>query len=241
MERYPIKGLISASMLDWPGRLVSVLFLSGCNFRCPYCHNPSLVKPDRSLEEIPFIAVKEFLKERDGWIDGVCITGGEPTLNKWLPGMIRELRALNLEVKLDTNGSRPQMLLELLGEKLVDFISMDVKSSLERYPEVTRVPVSTDDIRRSIEIIKSSGVNHEFRCTVIPGLVEEKDLISIAELLQGGEAFVLQQFRPGDTLDPAFGELEPYPDDLLNLWSEKTSNILPTLVRGSINVNVYRL
>ncbi len=232
--------MISASMLDWPGRLASVIFLSGCNFRCPYCHNPSLVKPDCSLEDIPFLAVKEFLMDRYGWIDGVCITGGEPTLNKWLPNMIRELKALGLEVKLDTNGSKPHMLLELLKEKLVDFISMDVKSSLEKYPQVTRVPVSTDDIRRSIEIIKSSGVSHEFRCTVIPGMVDGEDLLKIAGLLQGGEIFVLQQFRPGDTLDPAFKDMEPYPLEQLHIWSEEISSIMPTMVRGSISMLANR-
>ncbi len=229
-------GFLPASMLDWPGRLVSVLFVSGCNFRCPYCHNPELVKPQ---EEGGFFwsELEGFFNEREGWLDGVVITGGEPTLYPDLPELCRRLKGAGLGVKLDTNGSRPEALQRLLEEGLVDFVAMDVKTSWARYPMVVRRPFPVDELserlKESVSLILKWGGEHEFRCTVVPDLVEEEDLWAIADSLRGGSKLVLQAFRSEKTLDPGWKGRKGYPPERLHFWAEKLSGILPVEVRGA--------
>lgn len=232
MRGLSIKGFLPSSLLDWPGRICAVLFLAGCNFRCPFCHNSGLLEETEGLPGVDWGMISAHLKARRGWIDGVCITGGEPTLHAHLSDLAEEVRALGLLVKLDTNGSRPEVLLELVGEGRVDHFSMDIKTSLGKYPLATRSRVSVESILRSIDIIKGSGVEHEFRCTVVPGLVDLADLRQIAQRLAGAQVLTLQQFRAQETLDPSFTSLKPYPDDLLLQWAEQLSPFLPTRVRG---------
>lgn len=237
MQEIALRGILPTSMLDWPGRICTVLFLGGCNFRCPFCHNASLLGEageGGARAGISWEDVAAWLEEKRGWIDGVCLTGGEPTLHAGLPALAGAARSLGFEVKLDTNGSRPDMLRQLVGEGRVDYVAMDVKTSLGKYPLATRSPVSVEDILRSIDIIRSSGVEHEFRCTVVPGLVELSDLRQIAQRLAGARALVLQQFRPQGTLDPSYEGMKPYPERLLAQWAEKLSVLLPTTVRGGL-------
>jgi len=228
-------GLLPASMLDWPGRISSVLFVSGCNFRCPYCHNPELVEPQ---EEGGFYwsELEAFLREREGWLDGVVITGGEPTLYQDLPELCRRLKKAGLGVKLDTNGSRPEVLRCLLEKGLVDFVAMDLKTSLERYPLVVRRPFPVDllakRISESIRLILEWGGEHEFRCTLAPGLVEEEDLKALAAIAQGGKKLVLQAFRGEKTLDPDWRGREGYPPEKLWEWARRLSSYVPVEVRG---------
>lgn len=224
------------SMLDWPGKVCSVIFLAGCNFRCPYCHNPELIYDDKNAEGISWDDLEPFLSERNNWIDGVSITGGEPTINPALPLLVRKIKESGLQVKLDTNGSRPRVLERLIADGLLDFVAMDIKTSLKKYPLAAGRLVDTDALRESLGIILSSGVACEFRCTVVPGLVDVDDLKSIAAGLSGGGRFVLQQFRSEITLDPAYTNLESYPETVLFEWAEELSEMVPTKVRGTLGV-----
>ena len=226
------RGFLPSSMLDWPGKICTVLFLNGCNFRCPYCHNPDLVNGRKIPNEVSWSRLAFFLSQRRGWIDGVSISGGEPTLNSELSDLCRKIKGISMLVKVDTNGSRPRVIKELLNRGVVDHLSMDVKTSLARYPEVVMRPVDMDSIMESIDTIICSGIEHEFRCTVVPGLVDYQDLESIASMLRGAEALMLQQFRPEKTLLPEYQTLKPYPDELIIEWADKLNAILPTRSRG---------
>lgn len=195
-----IKGLQKISLIDYPGKVCSVIFLSKCNFRCGYCHNPELVF-DIDLPEIKEDEVMKFLDERKGFIDGVCITGGEPTLHKNLPELIKKIKDKGLKVKLDTNGSSPKMLQDLIEKKIVDFVSMDVKNVFEKYEETTGSKTSPKMIKESINIIILSGIEHEFRTTVLPKFHEKEDIVRIAkDYLQNAKKYVLQQFVPSEKM-----------------------------------------
>ncbi len=229
-----MRGLLPSSMLDWPGKICAVLFLAGCDFRCPYCHNAELLAAGEAGENITWEELARYLRERRGWLDGVSITGGEPTIHDDLPSLCARLRELGMGVKLDSNGSRPRLLEEVLARGLVDFVAMDLKTSLRRYAEVARRPVDPARIEASIDAVLRSGVAHEFRCTVVPGLVGLEDLESLARRASGAESFVLQQFRAGKTLDPAYAEVQPYGDEVLLEWAERLGRLVPTRVRGLV-------
>lgn len=231
-----LRGLLPASMLDWPGKLCSVLFLGGCNFRCPYCHNPELVKPAGPGETLGWEDVEGYLRGRAGWIDGVSVTGGEPTLHDDLPRLCRKLRDLGMLVKLDTNGSRPRLLRRIIEEGLVDYVAMDVKTSLARYSRAAGIQVNPGDIEDAVDAVITSGLEHEFRCTVVPGLVEFEDLLAVAERLAGARVLVLNQFRSQCTLDPAYEGMPGYPGDLLQEWARELSRWVDTRIRGDSRV-----
>jgi pyruvate formate lyase activating enzyme len=211
-ERFHIKGFIPVSMLDWPGRISCVVFLGGCGFRCPACHNSKLVLEPESMPDLSLERVLEYLEGRISWIDGVAVTGGEPTLRRNLPDLLHIFRSYGLAIKLDTNGSNPPMIERLLAEGLVDAIAMDVKAPLTRqdYSAVAGVQVDPRTIAQSIGILRSSGIEITFRTTVIPGLVEEPELARIRECLGHVSRYVIQPFRNLDTLDPSFALLEPF-------------------------------
>lgn len=209
-----IKGIQVLSLIDYPGEIAATIFLFGCNFRCPYCHNKELVlAQDRgagySQEE-----VLNLLKERKKMLDAVCITGGEPTLNQDLPEFIRSIKALGYKIKLDTNGTNPKMLKELLEKGLIDHVAMDIKTVLskEYYSRTTGTEIDLTPIKESIDIA-SKAHDYEFRITVVPGLITSKELITIAEYLKekgANKAFYLQQFRPTNCFEPSFEKLAPY-------------------------------
>ena len=197
-----IKGLQKQTLIDYPGKIACTIFTFGCNFKCSYCHNPELIVDD-GRPEIKEDDILEFLKERKGFLDGVCITGGEPTLNKELLEFIAKIKKLGFLVKLDTNGTNPDMLKELIDKKLIDYIAMDIKAPLESYENVTNAKVNKEGIKKSVDIIKKFG-NYEFRTTVVPGLFNEESAMEIGEWLKGSKRFYIQQFRGIKTLDKSF-------------------------------------
>jgi len=205
-----IKGVQKTSLIDYEPNIASVVFLAGCNFRCPYCQNPELALDKPELPIIPEEEVLEFLKERKKWIEGVCISGGEPTIQKDLPEFIEKIKKLGLKVKLDTNGSNPKMLKELIEKKLIDYIAMDIKAPAEKYAGVVKLNVNADGIKRSADIIKKSGIEHEFRITVVPTITGDDDIKEISEWLKGSKKFFIQQFQPKTCLNKDFEKIKPY-------------------------------
>jgi pyruvate formate lyase activating enzyme len=205
-----IKGLEKSSLIDYPGKVSAVVFLGGCNFRCPFCHNRDLVLEPDKTESIPEGELFGFLKERKRWLDGVVITGGEPTIHKELPELLAKIKGLGYPVKLDTNGTNPDMLRELIRNGLVDYVAMDVKGTLGKYGKSSGVEADTGKIQESIRMIIGSGVEHEFRSTVLPALHSREDVEEMARMVKGAGRFCLQQFRPMNTIDPGFGKERPF-------------------------------
>ena len=203
-----IKGLEKQTVLDYPDKLACTIFTFGCNFRCGFCHNPELVVDD-GRTEIKQEEILKFLNERKDFLDGVCITGGEPTMNKDLLEFISKIKEMGFAVKLDTNGSNPEMLRELIDKKLVDYIAMDIKAPLEKYAAVANSKVNADDIQKSVDLIRNFP-DYEFRITVVPGLFDEEDAKKIGEWLKGSKNFYIQQFRGIKTLDKSFVGKEPF-------------------------------
>ncbi len=205
-----IKGLEKFSPKDFPGNISSTVFLGGCNFRCPFCHNSDLVLRPEILPTFPLDYFLSFLDSRKGWLEGICISGGEPLLQDDLETLLILIKDRNLLVKIDTNGSFPSRLENLIRKKLVDHIAMDVKAPLKRYQEVTRATVNEEDIVRSVDIIKNSGLGYVFRTTLVPGLVGPEDIKEICQMLDGAKIFQLQQFVPLNTLDSHYLQKKPY-------------------------------
>ncbi len=201
-----IAGLQKLTLLDYPGKVACIIFTPWCNFRCVYCHNYELVFNKRP--HIPEEEILNFLKDRMGLLDGVVITGGEPTLQKDLPKFISKIKRMGYLVKLDTNGSNPSMIKELLSKGLLDFIAMDVKAPFSKYKEVVGVDVDTDLLKESIKIIMSSKVDYVFRTTAWPKLTLE-DYEEIGKQIKGAKLYHLQQFSNKYTLDPTASKVQP--------------------------------
>ena len=206
-----IGGFKRFSLIDYPAHTSAVVFTQGCNFRCPYCHNPELVDPDEFGSLIPEEEVLSFLERRRDKLDAVVITGGEPTIQPDLIDFIKNVREMGFLVKLDTNGSNPEIIEKILHEKLIDYVAMDAKGPLERYGEIVKAKVDPDRIKRSMEIIKTSEGMHEFRTTVVSSLLTERDMLAIGKWLSGAELLVLQEFVPSKTLQPGFSNGKAYP------------------------------
>ncbi len=205
-----IKGLEKFSPKDFPGYISSTVFLGGCNFRCPFCHNSDLVLRPELLPTFPMDYFLSFLDSRKGWLEGICISGGEPLLQDDLETLLILIKDRNLLVKIDINGSFPSRLEDLIQKKLIDHIAMDVKAPLKRYQEVTRATVNEEDIVRSVDIIKNSGLGYVFRTTLVPGLVGPEDVKKICQMLDGAKIYQLQQFIPLNTLDSHYLQKKPY-------------------------------
>jgi pyruvate formate lyase activating enzyme len=205
-----IKGIEKFSSRDFPGHISSTVFLGGCTFRCPYCHNADLVLRPESIQTMPVDIFLSYLDGRKGWLEAVCLSGGEPLLHEDIEDIIRVVRERGLLVKLDTNGSFPERLEGLLTAGLLDWVAMDVKAPLERYREVTRSNVDVESIVRSADVLRNSGVRYTFRTTVVPGLVGKEDVVKIGEWLNGAANYLIQQFAPQTTIDPAFLEVKPF-------------------------------
>jgi pyruvate formate lyase activating enzyme len=223
-----IKGFLETSFSDWPGKLCSVLFLPYCNFRCPYCHNHPLVFHPEQYATIPLEDILDRLCSLRNWIDGVCLTGGEPTLHTDLPLLIREIKRNRFSAKLDTNGSNPQMLENLIEIGEIDFVSMDVKAPLDlfRYSRSTGLSINLTPILESIEILKRGKVEYEFRMTVVPGLHREEDIQTLGDQLRVGRRFVLQNFNPENPLDPSLKNILPYDPEVLKKIEKKVQAIM---------------
>lgn len=204
-----IAGFQSLSLLDYPGIIASIVFTQGCIFRCPYCHNPQLVPRAASLPTISDKEVFAKLLQHQKMIEGVCITGGEPTIHPDLPDFIRELKRMRFLVKLDTNGINPPMVKQLFDERLVDYIAMDLKQTWDKYDQVVQAGVGhvVENCKQTYELISRSGVQHEFRTTIYSGLHTESDIIEMGARLPEGERYILQPIRYGGTLDPELKQL----------------------------------
>ncbi len=224
-----IGGLQKLTLIDYPGKVAATVFSIGCNFRCPYCHNPELVIPEK-IKKHPEIKQEDFFKfldKRKDLLEGVCITGGEPTIHQDLPEFIGEIKKRGFLVKLDTNGSNYRMLKQLIERKLIDFVAMDVKTSFAKY-EKLKAGDKVPEIKKSIELIKNKISEYEFRITIVPGIVDQEDVRKIGKVLAGAKKFVIQQFKPGKTLDPAFEDIQPYPSQDI----QKMVNILEADIKN---------
>jgi len=196
-----IGGLQKISLIDYPGKISCVIFLSGCNFDCPYCHNPELAKgrslsPGYLSEDLIF----DFLGSRKGFLDGVVISGGEPTLQKGLISFCEKIRLIGYPIKLDTNGSRPEVIKKLIDEDLINYIAMDIKTDSSRYTTLIKDNTTIDDIFLSVRIIRESNIDYEFRTTCIKSLVNERVLKNIGNKIKGSRFYALQQFSKTNVL-----------------------------------------
>jgi len=214
--KFDVKGLEKLSLVEWSGKMTAIIFTGGCNFACPFCHNPELIKNLSKIPSFPWEEIEKFLKKKKGWIDTIMITGGEPTLQPDLPKACKIIKKHGYLVGIATNGTNPDMIEKLSKEKLVDRICMDVKNSEEKYEKtVGNMEVNMEKIKKSIENIKRGGIFYEFRTTVVPGLIEEKDIEKIGKLVKGAELFSIQQFRPIKTLDKKYEKITPYSKERL--------------------------
>jgi pyruvate formate lyase activating enzyme len=227
-----IGGLQKVSLIDYPGRISAVVFTQGCNFRCPYCHNPDLVPPDPPGALLPGEEVLAFLEKRRGRLDGVVLTGGEPTVQTGLTDFLEAVRAMGYPVKLDTNGSNPAVLERLLGRGLLDYVAMDLKAPEEKYGLFTGPAVPFSRIGETMNLLRFSGVPFEFRTTVAPSLLSEGDLRAILDLLAPADRFVLQRFVPSRTLDPRLAaEKGPSAEEIARLAKTLSRNGRTILAR----------
>lgn len=201
-----IKGLQKLTLLDYPEKMACTVFLGGCNLRCPFCHNASLVLDGREVESIPDGELFSFLESRLGKLQGVCISGGEPTMHRELPALIEKIKSMGFLVKLDTNGTNPNMLEQLIETGLIDYVAMDIKSSREGYSRAVGIEgYNTEKIERSAAILMQGRVDFEFRTTVVRELHTAADIESVGKWLAGGEKYYLQSFiDSGDTIENGF-------------------------------------
>ncbi len=197
-----IGGLEKLTLLDYPEHLAAIIFTQGCNFRCHFCYNPLLVLPrngsddqEKGLSPLSPQNLFLFLRERKSRLEGVVITGGEPTLHPDLPEFIADIKALGYLVKLDSNGTNPEMLKRLITAGLIDYIAMDIKAPLDRYSEVVGAPVNCQNLEKSVKIIKTSGLPYEFRTTVVPDLVRKEDFDAMGATIRGAAKWYLQSFK----------------------------------------------
>lgn len=214
---FRIGGFQKTSFLDYPEKISCIIFTTGCNFRCGYCHNPELFKSEPVLTVPAFF---DFLKNRKGKLDGVVITGGEPTLQNGLLDFIKEIKYLKFLVKLDTNGTNPKFLEELLNLNLLDYVAMDIKAPLDKYKKITNVDFDIQKIKDSINLIKSSKIDYEFRTTVIKSQLSFEDFKNIGLLLKGTRKYYLQKFLASKLLDESLKDEETYSDGEFKIISE---------------------
>lgn len=221
-----IAGLQKTTLIDYPGKLACVVFLAGCNFRCPWCYSSELVLPLKIAKQ-PRLQEQEFfnfLRQRQGLLEGAVICGGEPTINKDLPQFIEKIKQLGYSVKLDTNGTNPVMLKDLVTRKLVDYVAMDIKTTKEKYSVVFSEAKNIKDIEESVEFLKQGKVDFEFRTTCVPTVHTKEDFVEIAKWIGGKNVtYYLQNFRGEKTIDPEFEKIQPFKDDSLKGIAKETS------------------
>jgi len=211
-----IAAIQKTSLIDFPGEISAVLFTQGCNFRCPYCHNPELVNSKLFTQSKKVDEIMMFLKSRIGLLDGVVITGGEPTIHADLPELMKQIKELGYKIKLDTNGTNPTMLRRVIDQDLVDYIAMDYKAPLNKYDDVVRANVNLHDILESMEVIKCSGKRYEFRTTVVEQLLSPIDVEIIKAEIDSGEKYCIQKFNPTKTLDKEFMKCSTFSPQIMD-------------------------
>lgn len=215
-----IGGYIPTSFLDFPGSATAVVFLKGCQFRCPFCHNPELVTPKGETDLIPAGQILDDFRKRKNFLDGVCISGGEPTIQPGLLPFLDLIRAEDLKIKLDTNGARPDVLEQVLASGKADYIAMDVKAPWEKYPLASGWGGNIESVKESISLLLGSKTAFEFRTTLVPGIHSLEDANPMGRMIEGAPLYVLQNFRPGHTLSPEFSGRDPFPPEFLEAFRE---------------------
>lgn len=229
-ESMNIGGLQKVSLIDFPGRISAIIFTQGCNFRCPYCHNPQLVDPKLYRPCLFSKDILDFLAHRRGKLDAVTITGGEPTLQEDLIPLIQKIRKMGFAVKLDSNGSRPAVLDRLLKERLLDFISLDIKAPRDKYSQVVKVQIDAGVIAQSVRLVLESKIPQEFRTTVVKSMLTPKDILTIAKEIAGARRYVLQRFQSAQTLEPEFAVEQSFPEEELLKLKKQLEKIFPLVV-----------
>lgn len=225
-----IGGLQKLTLIDYPGKLACTVFCMGCNFRCPFCYSSELILPEK-MKKQPKISedyLFDFLKKRKGLLEGVVLCGGEPTVSKDLPDLVKRIKNLGYLVKLDTNGSNPSLLEGLIEKNLIDYVALDVKAPKEKYLKIIGMEAQFSglksnfwkeriikNIEKSINLLKEGKIDYEFRTTVIPTLLEKKDILKIVRWIRPDKKYFLQNFRPEKTIDPKFEKIKPYSEEYL--------------------------
>jgi len=216
-----IGGLQKSTLIDYPGKVAATIFVLGCNFKCGFCHNPELVLPDKMEESLSDKEVFKFLKERKGFLNGVVVCGGEPTIHPDLEDFISEIKDMEFSIKLDTNGYNPEMLRKLVSNRLVDYAAMDIKASKDKYSQVAGIEVDISKIEESIEIVKKM-VDYEFRTTLVPGLVEGKEILAIAQWISPAKKYILQNFsNVVPLIDESLKDRKPFEREYLENLKDK--------------------
>jgi pyruvate formate lyase activating enzyme len=233
-----IKGFIGVSLVDWDGKVSSVIFLPGCNMRCPFCYNTKLVLNPKEMPTIPFEEIQNYLKKHEGWIDGVVITGGEPTIQEDLPILCEEIRKMNLAVKVDTNGTNPSMIRNLLKKGLINYVAMDVKAPFteDAYSKASGVNTATllKSIDETIDTLLESEVEYEFRTTLVPTMHGASGIEKICEKIKGCRKYALQNFKVDvEAIDSNFQNLKPFSNAEVENLFKTAKNLIPnTVLRG---------
>jgi len=232
-----IKGFIKSSLLDWDGKIVSTIYVPYCNMRCPYCQNAGLLLNPDEYPTISIDEIKSFFLEHKDFMDGICLTGGEPCLYGDLLDFLKEFKDIGAKIKLDTNGTFPEKIKKVIEKNLVDYIAMDIKAPLdfEHYKKSSGLKSRElfDRVKESIRIIMESDIDYEFRTTVVPTLHKEKDIEEIAKFIKGAKKYALQNFQNQDTLDENFKNIEPYKRKTLEKFAKSLSGyIQKAVVRG---------
>ena len=219
-------------MIDYPGEICAIVFTQGCNFRCPYCHNPELVNPEMYAECMTEETIFSFLAKRKGKIDAVAITGGEPTIQHDLMDFVKRVRKTGYSIKVDTNGSHPEVIEQLISMKLLDYIAMDIKSPADKFKNLTKSDICYQKITQTIELIMKSGIPYEFRTTVLKRLLDENDIVNIAHSIRNARLYILQQFIPSKVLDRRLMHYESYSrEELESLRKKITKSVSNILIR----------
>lgn len=209
-----IAGLQKTSLIDYPGKLAAVIYTQGCNLRCPFCHNPELVLPEKYHETLDYDVLFNFLKKRAKQLQGIVVTGGEPLMYKDAPEFLKEIKDLGYLIKLDTNGFYPDVLKRVLDDKLADFVAMDIKAPVDKYDLLTDVECDTDLVNESIELVKKYAPDYEFRTTVVKSLLNKDDLLDIINWVEPAKKYVVQRFRcHSDVLDPSLCHKNTHSDE----------------------------
>jgi len=228
-------GFTATSLLDWHGRIAAVLWIGGCNFRCPFCHNHRIAADDPALPLVDLQVVTETLGRKRDWYYGVVLTGGEPLMHPEVFELCRRLAAVGLRVKLDTNGSFPYPLKTLLERRLVQAVAMDIKAPLDsRYAQAAGRPLELAPLQRTIRLLLESGVEHEFRCTLVPGLINPEDAAALGQTLRGAQAVALQQYLPDRARVKGFGTGKAYAQSEVEAMAEVLRrSVKEVRIRGS--------
>jgi pyruvate formate lyase activating enzyme len=227
MQKCPIKGFQGTSLIDYPGRIASIIYTGGCNFRCRYCYNRALVD-NTHLPDLDTAEILGELRARRGFIEGVVVTGGEPTIHPGVIELLRAIKRIGLRVKLDTNGAQYAILEWIIEEELADYIAMDYKAPLEKLERVAGVAGAEERVRASAQLLIKRAKHYEFRTTVHPALLDPFDIDEIAGEIAGAAAYYLQQYHAIDSLDTALMEAAPYPADFFHAAAARLAHRFPT-------------